>query len=190
MTSAHQKLPALMAVGLAALLPLAGAADEATAQVQKDLIALGFDPGTIGGELTPQTTIAIGQYEASRGAKVSGLVTPDLASRLGADVAQLRTGQANPVAAPATSDAGATRAAQQACLQERAAANAAAAKKKRGLSRLLNVVTQTAQRNGNYELAQTTSDISAAGATADELAMAAKELGLTDDDAEACLDAR
>jgi hypothetical protein len=83
-------------------------------------------------------------------------------------------------------DPAALQAAQNACLQEKAAAAQAAQKTKRGLGRLFRAVTRTAVREGNYELARTADDIYYTGATADDLSAAAKDLGLTEDDVTAC----
>ena len=50
----------------------------------------------------------------------------------------------------------------------------------------MSAVTRTAAQQGNYGLARTTSDIYSASATADDLAAAAKDLGLTEDEVAAC----
>ena len=50
----------------------------------------------------------------------------------------------------------------------------------------MSAVTRTAMQGGNYDLARTTSDVYNASATADDLAAAAKDLGLTEDDIAAC----
>ena len=92
-----------------------------------------------------------------------------------------------PAPAPASApDPAALQAAQNACLQEKVAAAQASQKKKRGLGRLLSAVTRTASRSGNYDLARSANDVYYAGATADDLSAAAKDLGLTDDDVAAC----
>jgi hypothetical protein len=71
-------------------------------------------------------------------------------------------------------------------LQEKMAAAQAAQKKKRGFGKLLSAVTRTAVDAGNYDIAQKTSDIYSASATADDLASAARDLGLTEDEVAAC----
>lgn len=76
--------------------------------------------------------------------------------------------------------------ARQACLQEKIAAAEAAQKKKRGFGKLLNAAGRVASRFGNQDVAQATSDVYTAGATADDLAGAARDLGLTEDEIAAC----
>jgi hypothetical protein len=88
--------------------------------------------------------------------------------------------------ATAAPDAEALRLAQQACLQEKIAEAQAAQKKKRGLGRLMNAVARTAMRAGNHDLARTVGDVYDVNATADDLAAAAKDLGLTEDEVAAC----
>jgi hypothetical protein len=78
------------------------------------------------------------------------------------------------------------RAAQQACLQEKIAEAQEAQKKKRGLGRLVRVVTRTAARAGNSDIARTANDAYAANATAEDLAGAARDLGITEDEVAVC----
>jgi hypothetical protein len=95
-------------------------------------------------------------------------------------------------AMPVQPSAGATHApanaeaARQACLQEKVAAAQAAQKKKRGFGKLLNAAARTASRFGNQDLGQIASDVHAAGATADDLAGGARDLGLTEDEIAEC----
>lgn len=83
-------------------------------------------------------------------------------------------------------DPAALRAAQQACLQQKIAEAQEAQKKKRGLGRLVRAVTRTAARAGNSEIARAASDVFAANATAEDLAGAARDLGITEDEVAAC----
>lgn len=182
----------IVALSLAGSLCAAGTgiADDLTAQVQKDLVALGYDPGTISGDMTPATTVAVAKFEQDRGLKVSGSVSPEVAVALSAEVARQRSG--GPVtasatsAAPAASDTEMLRAAQQACLQEKLAGAQEAQKKKRGLGRLFNAVARTATQFGNSDLQQLGWDVYDANATYDDLAGAARDLGLAESDIEAC----
>ncbi|MEJ2521324.1 MAG: peptidoglycan-binding domain-containing protein [Gammaproteobacteria bacterium] len=177
----------LLAAGLAAT----ATADELTMMVEKELAALGYDTGPVDGEETMETVIAISKFQAENGMEVSGEVTPQLAGILAAKAANpdLETGAASQAAAaPPASDPAALKAAQQACLQEKVAAAQEAQKKKRGLGRLLSAVTRTAAQQGNYDVARTMNDIYSAGATADDLAAAAKDLGITEDEIAACKD--
>mgnify|MGYP003668257158 FL=1 len=75
---------------------------------------------------------------------------------------------------------------QQACLQEKIAAAQESQKKKRGFGKLMSAVARTAGRLGNHDIARATRDVYDVNATADDLASAAKDLGLTEDDIEAC----
>ncbi len=172
------------------VLPLSASADELTQRIQKDLVALGYDPGTISGEVTDETTAAIAQFQAERDMPVTGEVSPLLAGILGAEVNKQRSGEAPAsavAAAPAqAADPAALKAAQQACLQEKIAAAQESQKKKRGLGRLMSAVTRTASRAGNHDLARTAGDVYAANATADDLSAAAKDLGLTEDEVASC----
>lgn len=54
--------------------------------VQKYLAALGYDPGPADGKAGTQTMIAISQFQAEKGMKVTGEVTPQLAGILAAEV--------------------------------------------------------------------------------------------------------
>lgn len=176
---------ALLAAGFAT----AVLADEVTMMVEENLAALGYDTGPVDGVETMDTVIAISKFQAENGMEVSGEVTPQLAGILAAKAANpdLETGGATATAAAAPArDPAELQAAQQACLQEKVAAAQEAQKTKRGLGRLLSAVTRTASQYGNYEIAEKTRDIYSANATAEDLAAAAKDLGLTDDEVAAC----
>lgn len=180
---------ALLAAGFASTV----VADEVTMMVEENLAALGYATGPVDGVETMETVIAISKFQAENGMEVSGEVTPQLAGILAAKAANpdLQTGAvaAKPAATPAAPparDPAELQAAQQACLQQKVAAAQEAQKKKRGLGRLLSAVTRTASQYGNHEIAQTTRDIYSANATAEDLAAAAKDLGLTDDEVAAC----
>ena len=176
------------ASSLLVLLAGVATADDMTMMVEQELDRLGYATGPVDGEETLETTIAISRFQAEQNLDVTGEVSSDL-------VRSLMTAQpghvsaAAPAAAPATApapDQATLQAAQNACLQEKMAAAQEKQKKKRGLGRLMRAVTRTASRQGNYDLARTADDIYYAGATADDLSAAAKDLGLTDDDVAAC----
>lgn len=78
------------------------------------------------------------------------------------------------------------RAAQLACLRERAAAAQQAQKKKRGLGSLASALSRTAAMLGDSSIGRAAGDLFAAGQSADDLVAAARDLGLTEDDAAAC----
>lgn len=77
-------------------------------------------------------------------------------------------------------------AAQQACLEKKIKAAEEAQQKKRGLGKLMGAVTRVASRFGHNELGSLTRDIYSADATAEDLSSAARDLGLTESDIEAC----
>lgn len=75
---------------------------------------------------------------------------------------------------------------QKACLEDKIAKAQESKKKKRGFGRLASAVARTAGRFGNHDISRTLGDVYSANATADDLAAAAKDLGLTEDDIAAC----
>jgi peptidoglycan hydrolase-like protein with peptidoglycan-binding domain len=173
-----------------ALFAVAATADDLTMMVEKDLAALGYETGPVDGEETLETVIAISKFQAENNLEVTGSATPQLAGILSAKISD-PNGQPAPAAAPAAApqpaaDPAALQAAQQACLQEKIAAAQASQKKKRGLGSLLRAVSRTAGQTGNYDLYRTTSNVYSAGATAADLASAAEDLGLTEDDVADC----
>jgi len=172
-------------------IPAQAIADEITQRIQKDLVALGYDPGNIKGEKSDETVAAIAQFQAEREMPINGEVSPLLAGIMSAEVKKQRSGGSAAASAPAAAaapakDPAALQAAQQACLQQKIEESQAANKKKRGFGSLIRAVTRTVGQTGNYDLAGTTSDIYNANATANDLASAAKDLGLTEDDVAAC----
>jgi len=166
-------------------------ADELTLMVETDLAEMGYDVGAVDGEETMETVIAVSKFQAENQLEVTGAVTPQLAGV----VAARKANPGQPVAGTTTEvvvdvapvqDPAALKAAQQACLQEKMAAAQEAQKKKRGFGKLFSAVTRTATRYGAPELATTADNVYSANATAEDLASAAKDLGLTEDDIEAC----
>jgi peptidoglycan hydrolase-like protein with peptidoglycan-binding domain len=162
-------------------------ADELTLMVEQDLSRLGYATGPVDGEETMETVIAISKFQSEANLPVTGEVTPELARALmtqkeaptaGADA----SAAAADIAAP--QDPAALQAAQQACLQEKVAAAQANNKKKRGFGSLMRAVT----RNVGFDsgMTETMNDVYNANATADDLASAAKDFGLTEDEVEAC----
>ena len=152
--------------------------DDLTRMVQTDLVALGYDTDGITGEMNTKTIVAISKFQAENGMEVTGEVSPQLAGILSAHASGTAT-------APAP-DPAQLQAAQQACLQKKMEEAQAAQKKKRGFGRLLSGVSRVAGQAGNFDLMHKTNDVYSAAATADDLAQAAKDLGLTEDDIEAC----
>ena len=176
----------LFALSMVLLVTVPVIADDVTQIVQQDLHALGYDTGSTDGEMTMQTAIAISKFQAEHDLEVTGEASPQLAGivkAVGRGRYHPPTVEAPPAAEPNQAD---LQAKQQACLQQKMAEAQAAQKKKRGFGRLLSAVTRTASRGGNYDLASSVNDVYAANATADDLAAAAKDLGLTEDDLEEC----
>lgn len=94
-----------------------------------------------------------------------------------------------PASAPAAAASSDKRSAQQACLEERARKQQEAQKKKRGLGSLVSAVARNAGRLGGDAVTSVIGEAQTARATADDLSAAARDLGLTEDDAAACRDA-
>lgn len=171
-------------------------ADELTQMIQRDLITLGYDPGDANGDMSTKTIVAISKFQSENNLEVTGEASPQLAGIVKASISK----RDNPSALPASASAPAIaatqrspdelRAAQNACLQERIQAAQASQKKKRGFGSLMRAVTRTATQLGGgstaADIARTSSDIYSANATAADLESAAKDLGLTEDDVEAC----
>jgi hypothetical protein len=185
-------LPSLLVI---LLLPLVAHADKLTEIIQKDLATLGYEPGNTKGEMTTATAIAISKFQAENGLDVTGEPSPQLAgvvkSRLKDGAGPAASGTvAKATPAPAvTNDPAALQAAQQACLQQKVADAQASEKKKRGFGSLMRAVSRTASRLGSElagDIARTSRDIYDVNATASDLESAAKDLGLTQADVEAC----
>ncbi|HNP35446.1 MAG TPA: peptidoglycan-binding domain-containing protein [Woeseiaceae bacterium] len=168
-------------------------ADELTQMVQQDLATLGYDPGEANGELTTKTIVAVSKFQAEHDLEVTGEVTPQLVGIVKASLKEQSNPAGGTAAAPAVA---ATRspeelqAAQQACIQDKVAKAQASQKKKRGFGSLMRAVTRTASQLGNSDvandIAQTSSDVYNVNATAADLESAAKDLGISESDLEAC----
>ena len=160
-------------------------ADELTLMVEQDLNRLGYETGPVDGEETMETVIAISKFQSEANLPVTGEVTPELARALMTQQQAPTSGaSATAPAAAAPQDSAALQTARQACLQEKIAAAQASKKKKRGFGKLMRAVT----RNVGFDtgMTETINDVYNANATAADLASAAKDLGLTEDDVAAC----
>lgn len=176
---------------------LLAADPELVKTAQKDLIALGYEPGNIQGEVDTKTTVAVSKFQAEHDMAVTGEVTPQLVGAIKAALKQKNqpaAASAAPAAAAAPAQAQQPQLTlqqrQQNCLQEKYAAAQEKQKKKRGMMRLLSAVTRTSSQFGGGDMAstinQTASQVYSANATADDLSAAAKDLGLTDEEMEEC----
>lgn len=184
-----------LALGLSAGALAADA--ELVKMAQKELIKLGYDPGNIQGEMSTETIVAISKFQAEHDMEVTGEVTPQLVGVLRAasspkgQPAAATAASAPPPAPAAAAQQGADlRARQEACLQEKYAAAQERQKTKSGVMRLMNAVSRTSRQFGGSELSrtigQTSSHVYSANATADDLSAAARDLGLSEDEVEAC----
>lgn len=185
---------ALCCLALTATANVIAADPELVKMAQKELIALGYEPGNIQGEVDTQTTVAVSKFQAENDMDVTGEVTPQLIGALRAAKNKSNQTAATP-AAPAPGQMPqqqqlTLQQRQQACLQEKYAAAQERQKKKRGMMRLLSAVSRTSRQFGDGGLA---GDISRASteaynvnATADDLEAAGKDLGLTPDEMEEC----
>lgn len=188
----RKSIPILLLAAL--LLPTAVVADDLTKMIQKDLIALGYDPGNIQGEMSTETVVAISKFQAENGMEVTGAATPQLAGVIKATISnknKIASGSAPAAAGTQQMDPATLQSAQQQCLQEKIAAKQKSEKKKKGFGSLMRAVSNTAARfGGNSGLArqvsESSSDIYNVNATADDWERAADDLGLTQDELEQC----
>ena len=186
---------------IAFLMPAAAIADDLTKMIQKDLIALGYDPGNIQGEKSVETVVAISKFQAENDLEVTGEPTPQLAGIIKARLSNKSNSAGATASAPAATsaqaagsqqaDAATLQAAQQQCLQEKIAAKQKSQKKKKGFGSLMRAVTNTAARYGGgsdiaQQVGETSSDIYNADATAKDWERAAEDLGLSQDELEEC----
>jgi hypothetical protein len=80
--------------------------------------------------------------------------------------------------------------AQQACLAEKVREAEEAKKKKRGLGSLMSAVGRVASKFGGVDVTSAIGDVYTANATAEDLAAAARDLGLTEEDVADCQNPR
>ena len=167
-------------------------ADELTQMIQQDLATLGYDAGEANGEATMKTIVAISKFQSEKNLEVTGEVTPQLVGIVKAEITK-QNGSGSvasvPVAAAASSSAD-LQAAQQACIQNKIKKAQKSQKKKRGFGSLMRAVSRTASQLGNNgvagDIAETSADLYDVNATAADLESAAKDLGISEDDIEAC----
>ena len=77
---------------------------------------------------------------------------------------------------------------EQACLEEKIRQRQEAQKKKQGMGRLLGAVGRVAGRLGGAEISRAIGDVHTTQATAEDVAAAARDLGMTEDEIDACRD--
>jgi hypothetical protein len=173
-------------------------ADDLTQRIQNDLVALGYEPGNTSGEATTDTVVAIAKFQAEQGLDVNGQVSPILAGILSAEVskrgsaaAPASAASASAARAPAPVDNPVAREeARQACLETKIAEAQKSQRTRRGLGRLASAVSRVASRAGNNDVSRAVGDAGVAVATVDDLSAAARDLGITDNEIDACNNAR
>ena len=176
------------------LVPVSASADELAKIIQQDLLTLGYDPGNTDGEVGTKTIVAVSKFQAEHDLEITGELTPQLAGIIKASIKQgVKPKESVATVAEQTSSESseeALRAAQQACLKEKQLAAQESSKKKRGFGKLLRAVNRASRSLGGgdvaTEITRTSNNVYNANATADDLAGAAKDLGLTEDDLEDC----
>jgi len=190
------KWKAILAVIVLACTPVAAVqADELTQIVQQDLTTLGYDPGAADGNAGTKTIIAVSRFQAEHNLEVTGEITPQLAGIIKAAISR----QNNPGTAPAVAAqpqmtpeqaAADLKARQQACLQEKVASAQKSQQTRSGFSKLFSAVSRTASQFGGGETAaaisSTTSDVNSVSASINDLEGAAKDLGISQSDIDAC----
>jgi Putative peptidoglycan binding domain len=167
----------LLVLALFVLVSSASWADDATKTVQKDLVALGYDPGSIQGDATLQTSAAISKFQADNGLQVTGAVTPQLVEALSAKVDQLRHGTAPTTTASAATPAPTTTAKEQKndCTQTVAKAANETGKKARAIERLA-LSLHRLSGNSNSQTAQAAAEVADKTSAAADAASAAHDL--------------
>ncbi len=158
------------------------AGDPLVQSIQRDLIALGYDPGDANGELSTPTIVAISKFQAENGLEVTGEATPQLAGILAA-----KRDAAGSAGAASGAKTQSLEEAQKVCLQQKIDA---AKKKKRAFGRMMKAAANTASRYGgsqvSSEVEKASQEAYKVDATAKDLEEAADALGLSNEDVEAC----
>ncbi|MGB5372807.1 MAG: peptidoglycan-binding domain-containing protein [Polyangiales bacterium] len=164
--------------GASASAALAAGGDPLVQSIQRDLIALGYDPGEANGKLSTPSIVAISKFQAENGLEVTGEATPQLAGILAAK--RDAAGGAGAGEKPLEE-------AQKVCLQAKIDA---AKKKKRAFGRVMKAAAGTASRYGganvSSEVEKASQEAYKVEATGKDLEEAADALGLSKADVEAC----
>jgi len=179
------RLTILIAAILALSLPATAAADDLLKTIEADLSALGYDTGPVDGEKSVETEIAISQFQADNNLPVTGEASPQLAGVIKSKM------NGAPVAAAQPMTEAERQAAEQSCLERKIEEARTRQKQKKGFMSLVRTVTNAASRyGGNSEVAQdvvtTSREISKANATINDVQQTARDLGVSEDDIEAC----
>jgi peptidoglycan hydrolase-like protein with peptidoglycan-binding domain len=167
--------------------------DELTQIVQQDLSTLGYDPGQVDGEPSTKTIIAVSTFQSEQGMEVTGEITPQLAGVIKAAITKqgssVNSAQVAPAVRPKQAAAD-LKARQDACLQDKVEAARRSSQTKSGLGKLFSAVSRSASSYGGGEVATqvstTATDASSINATITDLEGAAKDLGISQSDIDAC----
>ncbi len=169
--------------------------DELTQIVQQDLTALGYDTGGTGGTASTKTIIAVSRFQSEHNLDVTGEITPQLAGVIKATLSR-KNGPSTAAATTRVSPQQAQaelKARQEACLQKKVESAKQTAKLKSGLNKFLSAVSRTATQFGGTDVATqistTTSDAASIDASITDLEGAAKDLGISQSDIDACKNA-
>ena len=150
--------------------------------IQRDLIALGYDPGAANGEMSTPTIVAISKFQAESGLEVTGEATPQLAGIIAAKRDAAGSSDSGSGDKPKSLEE-----AQKVCLQQKIDA---AKKKKRAFGQVMKAATSTASRYGgsnvSKEVEKASQEAYKVDATGKDLEEAADALGLSKADIEAC----
>ena len=181
-TGLGKAVPAAAQSGPAPSSTSSSTGDPLVQSIQRDLVALGYDPGNTDGELSTPTVVAISKFQAENNLEVTGDATPQLAGILAA-----RRDAAASSTATASSSTESLDEAQAVCLQQKIDA---AKKKKKAFGRFVKAAADTASRYGGTKVTNEVEKASAeaykADATAKDLEEAADALGLSKADIESC----
>ena len=149
------------------------------------------------GNATTKTIIAVSKFQAEHNMEVTGEITPQLAGVIKAAIsqrdnpggAQQGVVQSQPQMTPEQAEAD-LKARQQACLQKKVEAAQKSAQTRSGFGKLFSAVTRSASQFGGGETAaaisNTAGDAYSVNATVSDLEGAAKDLGISQTDIEAC----
>lgn len=161
---------------------LAAGGDPLVQSIQRDLIALGYDPGVADGNMRTATVVAISKFQAEHQLEVTGEPTPQLAGILAAKRDAGSGSTTSSEGKPETLEE-----AQKKCLQAKIDA---AKKKKRAFGRVMRAAANATTRYGSSqvssEVEKASQEAYKADATAKDLEEAANAMGLTKEDVEAC----
>ena len=154
-------------------------ADDLTRQAQADLNLLGYDVGPIDGEYGMKTKLAVGKFQQQHGMPVTGEITFPLVIAISA--------QADAVRQQPASASAKTRnlSARDQCLQDKQQQAARRARTSKLISAIGRFGRKVVGRVAGNEAVR---DMDTMSQDAQDVAAIAKELGINEADAQACLE--